>query len=452
VTPLRLFALAAAALLAAAPVAARPNIILIMADDIGHEAFNAYGGTSYKTPVTDRMAGAGMRFTHCYSQPVCTPSRNKIMTGRGNRRNYRSFGLLIPGEKTFGNVMKAAGYKTAIAGKWQLTGGGERGMTTEGAGFDESRMWAYPHNLRPEDYEHYQRTSGITGKTSRFWNPAIIENGKYLPTTADDYGPDLYVQFLLDFIDRNRDDPFFIYYPMALTHAPFLATPHSSEINQTTKFKSDKRFFKDMVEYCDYNVGRILARLDEHGLSENTLVLFTGDNGTGRGLVSMLGQREVEGRKAYPEDAGTHVALFAQWKGTVPAGVVNNDLLDFSDFLPTIAEAGDAPLPEAVELDGRSFLDQLRGRPGQPREFIVMDYDKDPDKTKKTFTPVRFARDKRFKLYADGRFFDIPSDWKELHPIPTGAGDAFAEKARRRLREALAGVPSWSKRDGSTYP
>ena len=168
-----------------------PNIILIMADDLGYEALGCNGGTSYKTPLLDQLASRGMRFTHCYSQPVCTPSRVKIMTGQSNARNYRQFGLMPAGQITFGNLLKEAGYTTCIAGKWQLSGGAEptiKGTWWSDCGFDQSCMWAYSHYLKPADQAHYKSNS-LTGDrtTSRFWNPCILQTVSYthltLPTT-----------------------------------------------------------------------------------------------------------------------------------------------------------------------------------------------------------------------------------------------------------------------------
>ncbi len=443
---------------AALSAAGRPNLILIMADDMGFETLSPYGGTSYETPVFDRLAREGVRFTHVYSQPICTPSRNKMMTGRANRRNYISFGTLLRGETTFAHVLGKAGYKTGVVGKWQLTGDHPnwttrgKGATPEQAGFDEYCLWAYRHNMTAKQTARYASESGFKGKTSRFWAPAVRINGEYRPTSRDDYGPDVYSDYALDFIERHQDERFFLYYPMALTHSPFVATPHSTEINDKTKFKSDDRYFKDMVEYTDYLVGRIVDKVDQLGLAEDTLILFTGDNGSGRGLKSMLGDRVVIGGKGTPKDSGNHVALLVRWKGAAPAGEVNDDLLDFSDFLPTLAEAADAPLPSNVEIDGRSFLTQIFGETGAPREYILMDYDRDPDKPTGPFPPVRFARTKRFKLYSDGRFFDIPQDWEEERPIAQGSAGVLGERIRKKLAAALAKVPTWKKPDGTQHP
>jgi len=441
-------ALSLFALTALAAAQEKPNLVVIMADDIGLECYTPYGGESYRTPAAERLAREGVRFTHCYSQPVCTPSRNKIMTGRGNRRNYVGFGTLLRTEITFAHMLRDAGYKTAVAGKWQLTGAhpgwitNGRGSTPEQAGFDEHALWAYQHNLTPQQFARYQQQSGLKGKTSRFWAPAVLRNGELVPTDRETYGPDLYSDFALDFIERHRDQPFFLYYPMVLTHSPFVVTPHSSEITDQNKFKSDKRHFGDMVEYMDFLIGRLVDKLDELGLSESTLVLVTGDNGTMRGVESIRNGRPVMGMKAHPVDAGTHVALFARWLGKTPGGEVNADLIDFSDFLPTLAEAAGAPLPDRP-IDGRSFLPQILGARGDPRDFILMDYDKDPDSQEKQFAPVRFARTQRYKLYSDGRFYDVPYDQEELRPIPPGRAGTLAEQIRARLQAAIESVPTW---------
>jgi len=135
-----------------------PNIILIMADDLGYECLGSYGSTSYKTPVLDELAATGMRFEHCYSQPLCTPSRVKVMTGKYNSRNYTVFGSLDPKETTFAHVLKKSGYATCAAGKWQLYGGGS-GTSPEQAGFDEHCLWQ------------------VKDRGSRYSDPTVLENG-----------------------------------------------------------------------------------------------------------------------------------------------------------------------------------------------------------------------------------------------------------------------------------
>lgn len=176
----------------------KPNIILIMADDLGYEALGTYGGTSYRTPNLDRLAEEGMRFDHCYSMPLCTPSRVQLMTGKYNNRNYIGFGLLDPKEKTFGHYMKEAGYSTYIAGKWQLLGnpnqqqlaGNKIGTTPEKAGFDDYCLWQ------------------IDQLGSRYKDPKLSTKNGGTQTYPGKYGPDIFLQKIVSFMEDNKDSPF----------------------------------------------------------------------------------------------------------------------------------------------------------------------------------------------------------------------------------------------------
>ena len=183
----------------------RPNVVLIMADDIGIEGLGCYGGVSYKTPALDKLARQGMRFTHAYSQPLCTNTRIQLMTGLYNNRNWLYFGILDPTAKTFGHWMQEAGYKTCIAGKWQLQSydppdypGAEKrrgtGMKVADAGFDEYSLW---------------HTGHTEVKGSRYADPTILENGKFRSDLKGGYGPDVWVEYINGFMERNRDEPFF---------------------------------------------------------------------------------------------------------------------------------------------------------------------------------------------------------------------------------------------------
>jgi arylsulfatase A len=205
-----------------------------------------------------------------------------------------------------------------------------------------------------------------------------------------------------------------------------------------------------MIAYTGHCVGRIVKALDTLGIAENTLVLFTADNGTHRSILSRLGDRFVLGGKGFPVDAGCHVPLIAYWKGTIEPGSVCTDLVDFSDFLPTIAAVGGAALPADRPLDGRSFLPQLRGERGNPRASVFVHYDKDPQKKSPQFRRVRFAFDGRFKLYQDGRLLDVPNDWEEEHPLDPASLNAEAQAARGLLQQALDSMPKWMP-DNSTF-
>jgi arylsulfatase A-like enzyme len=231
---------------------------------------------------------------------------------------------------------------------------------------------------------------------------------------------------------------------MALTHGPFNPTPLSAEWESGNRLQNDPRFFKDMVEYMDVVVGRIVAKIDELGLRERTLILFYGDNGSPREVESSIGNMVIHGGKGYLTDAGTRVPLIANWKGVCPPGRVTDDLVDSTDFIPTIIEAantGTAKWFSTTEfntraLDGRSFLPQVRGEEGTPREWVLVDHDPHPGWDKEKFKHERFARDQRFKLYGDGRLFDISEDVLEEHPLEAGQGGE-AEQAREKLQAVL---------------
>lgn len=407
----------------------KPNIILILADDLGYECLGCYGSTSYKTPVLDELARTGIQFNHCYAQPLCTPTRIQMMTGKYNFRNYKVFGILDPKEKTFSHVMKKAGYATCIAGKWQLysydppTMPEWRGKGThpKDAGFDEYCLWHAEHTEEKE---------------SRYADPKILENGKYREDLKGKYGPDIFCDYIINFIERNKTKPFFVYYPMALTHGPFNPTPDSKDWKEGDRLKYDVKYYPDMVAYMDKVIGRLMRKLDEPGLRENTLILFTSDNGTDPRIQSRIGDHTIQGGKGLTTDAGTHVPLIVNWKGVIPAGRVCDDLIDSTDFLPTIAEVGGASLSEMGIIDGRSFLPQIRGENGNPREWILCHFDPRSNEAKQ-YTLKRFARDKRYKLYDDGKFFDISKDVLEEKPVKIGEGNEEVENVRKRLQAVL---------------
>lgn len=416
------------AALAALQPARRPNIVLMMADDLGLECLGCYGGESYRTPNLDRLAARGVRFTHAYSQPLCTPTRTQLMTGKYTHRNWRAFGILDPSERTFGHMMKEAGYRTAIVGKWQLFSYNPpdfepewrgKGMRPEQSGFEEYCLW---HTGHTED------------KGSRYARPTIIANGKPLRGMEQRYGEDVFCDYALDFIGRNAARPFFLYYPMALTHDPFNPTPRSPQWKDGNRLENHRRFFGDMVEYMDHTVGRVAAHLEKLGLAGRTLLLFYSDNGTHQSIVSRAWGRDVRGGKGKTTEAGIHVPLIASWPGSAPARVAEG-LVDSTDFLSTLAEAAGASTSGL--LDGRSFLPQVLGRPGGRREWSYCPFDPKPGWNKEQFSPLRFAHDRRFKLYDSGRLFDFRADELEQRPLAPGEGGPETAAARRKLQKVL---------------
>ena len=387
--------------------AEKPNILFIMADDLGIEGLSCYGSDSYKTPRLDELAAGGIRFSHAYSQPLCTPTRVQIMTGKYNHRNWTYFGILDPEERTFGHLMQDAGYKTCIAGKWQLQSydppewpNSERrrgkGMKVEDAGFDE---WSLYHARDTED------------KGSRYANPSFDRNGQWHDALEGQYGPDTSVDFLLENFKNRGDKPLFAYFAMALPHWPMVPTPDSEEWKEPARRLDESvEFFPDMVHYMDKVVGRLIDGLEESGQRENTLVIFYGDNGTDARVTSQFRGEAIRGGKASPLQTGVRVPLVANWPGRIGAGEVSSDLIDASDFLPTFAALAGAAIPDDWVHDGISFAPALLGEDGPKREMAFFWYDPRPGWDKEKFSRHIFALNHDCKLFSDGRLYDVRGD------------------------------------------
>ena len=406
----------------------RPNLVLIMADDLGYETLGAYGGVSYATPHLDRLAASGLRFEHAYSNPMCQPTRVKLLTGKYNFRNYIPHGELTPDQHTWAHALQAAGYATCAVGKWQLNIYGN-GTPPEAAGFDEHCMW----NVEPwRDGLDDPATIPV-----RYWNPEIVVNGEKMTDTEGRYGPDIFTEYGIDFVERHRDEPFLLYFPTNLPHSPHQPPPgHPNADAQIPSDSNDPVYYAPMVEYLDGLVGRIVAGLERLGLREDTIVMFTGDNGTPSQITSSLADgAPIKGAKASLKDGGIHVPLIANWPGTIAAGVTDA-LVDYSDWFPTIAELTGAHRPE--DLDGVSFAPVLLNGDAGRREWVFV-YFWRPDGGLRGW----FAADRAWKLHGDGRLIDLSSDRRERRPVLEGSSPE-ADAARTRLQgvldDLLAGV------------
>lgn len=411
-----------------------PNFIVIMADDLGAKELSCYGHPVHRTPHLDALAAGGVQFNTGYAAPLCHPTRVMIMTGQyGCHNGVYNFAGMRGGPEprspvediganhvTFAEVLKQRGYKTALAGKWQLSGTLPN-MIYE-CGFDEYLIWAYLSYL-PKDVTH---TGGFEGdsKPSRYWHPCILKNGAYLPTKPDDYGPDLYTGFLIDFMKRHREEPFFLYYPMCLTHAPHVPTPDTVTEGED-RLKNEQRHFKGAVEYMDKLVGRIVAALDELGLRENTIILFTGDNGTGG-----------DG-KGQPTELGARVPMIYNGPGIVKQRGLSPELTDLSDVLPTLTDFAGAPLPEGRVIDGHSLAPFLRGETDTAREWIFS-----------FIADRRILRTKRWLLEDNsplrmGRLYDCGDsrDGAGYRDV-TDSDDPEARAARDYFEELLKNLPA----------
>lgn len=415
--------LVACLVLAATPILVRggessrkPNLIVIMADDFGYECVTANGGESYQTPHLDKLAATGVRFEQCHVQPLCTPTRVQLMTGKWNVRNYVRFGLLPKGQTTFAHLLKKAGYVTGIIGKWQL--GREVGLPRH-FGFDEAYLWQ--HTRRPP----------------RYANPGLEHDGKEIDFKQGEYGPKLVNDFALDFVGRHRKKPFLLYYSMILTHDPFQPTPDSKNWDPKAmgeKVHRDVKHFADMTAYMDKMIGRLVSKLDELGLRENTLIVFLGDNGTHPSVVSMFRGRPYRGGKGTTTARGTHVPLIVNWPGRIKGSRVNRDLTASVDVFPTLCQAAGIAAPAG--LDGVGFLPQLVGERGAPREWLYCWYS---PRQKADLTVKECAFDHDYKLYRGGKFFDLRADPFEERPLEAGKQQGRAAAAAMRLQGVLDG-------------
>jgi arylsulfatase A len=416
--PLFLTCLLAATVTHAAPAqrppTSKPNIILIFTDDVGLGDIGFSGGP-FKTPHIDALAKSGTQFDLCYSTPLCGPSRCQTLTGRYPFRtgliNNQSHNAIQPGKEIMiPTVLKKAGYATASVGKW-----GQMSLGPGEWGFDE--------------YLVFQGSGKYWAKQT----PQYTVNGKAKELSANQYLPDVMHDFIIDFISRNKDKPFFLYYPMSHIHGPILRTPDSKPGADADEL------YRDNVTYMDKLVGKLMSELDHMHLRENTLVVFTGDNGTARFGVeaATVNGRAISGKKGSMLEGGSRVPFAASWPGVTPAGKVNHDLIDFSDFFATFAELAGAKLPEGVKLDSHSFAPQLRGDKGTPRDWVYVE-----------LNGKSYVRDPRYKLTNAGEFFDLSEAPFIETPVPADTKDAAALNAKKHLQQVLNEHPTAPSRKG----
>ncbi len=409
------------------------NVVLIMTDDMGYECLGCYGST-YQTPNLDRLAEEGIRFDYGFSQPLSTPSRVQIMTGKYNHKNYVQFGYLDQNQKTFGHLARQAGYATAIVGKWKL---GQTSLLPDHFGFDSYCLWQILH------------------RQSRYAAPLLEQDGQVIEHSIDAYGPDIQAAYAARFVEENKERPFLLYYPMVLTHDPFVPTPGSASWpDKEGRLEKDPKNFADMVAYTDKLVGDLVATLKAAGVYENTLLIFTGDNGTSSRIETPMRDGSlIRGGKGTTTDRGTHVPLIALVGGQRYKTHACDDLVDFTDMLPTIAEAMGVEVPAAWDTDGVSFLPRLLNKGASPRSWVFCHYD--PFQKGWQYPEAgaaRFIRDHRYKLYSTGELYDLQQDVMELAPIPEGRGSSQAEATRKTLAAQLARFPAWKRGDLPALP
>jgi arylsulfatase A len=408
----------------------RPNFVVVLADDLGIECLSTYGGTAHDTPHLDKLAAQGMRFSHCFSNPLCSPSRATLLTGRYPLKNGLKIVIfdadrhaetyLRTDQPSFTRQLKKVGYTTAIAGKWQLSFLHERN-TINDFGFDQYQCWQI---FRDDE-----------SKTRRFHEPHFIRNGKIIADDiANRYGPDVNVDFLADFIKTNaaKKKPFLAYYTCLLPHFPWAPTPDSDDKSyrlEAATSLGNPKYFPDMVKYLDKSVGRLMQIVDDLGIADNTVFIFLADNGTDRRITNAWGDgKQIRGGKGTMTDRGTRVPLLVRWPGKIEAGSTCDALIDFSDLHPTLCELAEAPLPDA-RIHGRSFVAQLLGKPGNPRAWI---HTQNGD--------ARHVRNQEYILTNRGQLRPVVEIWQPPAPSNQNEDPEKEAAARKALQAALDDV------------
>ena len=402
---------------AAAAAEERPNIIFIMVDDLGRDWVSCYGA-KHQTPNIDRLTEQGVRYDTAWCTPICTPTRVTLLTGQypfrhGWTQHYdvpRWGGDGLSWEKftTFARVLRDAGYSTAIGGKWQINDLREQPEAIRHHGFDEHCVWTGAEAGHPETEE-------------RFWNGHIMTNGQ---RSTVNYGPDTINAFIIDFVKRQKRKPFLVYYPMLLTHGPHTSTP----LNHDNPPDTEEAFYAGNVTCMDHLVGKLMRAVDAAGLRKNTLIVFTGDNGSAlSGVLNKKSYPEGKGRKA---DWGVHVPFIVRAPFLTDGGRVSRDLIDFTDLYPTFLELANVSPPDSLKLDGKSFVSSLRGSedPFEKRSWIYSQLGE-----------FRMVRDWHHILDSEGNFHDLnkdPRQEKEVSPL-----DKIAPGRRQRLEMILKRFP-----------
>jgi arylsulfatase len=430
-----------------------PNIILIYLDDMGNGDLSLTGATGYTTPHIDKLAGEGLRFTHFYSpQAVSNASRAGLLTGCYPNRIGLPGALgpqsrigISDGEVTIAEMLKEKGYRTAIFGKWHL--GTARQFLPTQHGFDRFCGIPYSNDMWP------LHPTGSYPDLPLFVDEEIV-NKAVTPNDQTQFTT-LLTQKTCDFIRENRDHPFFIYLPHPMPHVPL-------HVSDRFKGKSEQGLYGDVMMEIDWSVGEIIRTLQETGLEEETLVIFTSDNGPwinyGNHAGSTGGLREGKGTTF---EGGHRVPCIMRWKGLIPEGVVSNSLASAIDILPTLAELTAAPLP-THKIDGVSLLPILKGNTeATPRETFYYYYRQNsleavrhghwklvfphPGRTYEGFKPGENGKpgEVNENFPVGGGLYDLRRDPGErydlstFYPEPVRLLDSIAAKAREDLGDDL---------------
>jgi arylsulfatase A-like enzyme len=366
-----------------------PNIVVILSDDAGFEEFGIYGvkkGVPSNTPNIDRLGEQGVAFKNAWTQSICGPSRSMFLTGNYAVRNgaydnklyYMPDGVNMRRDSDrlphFTRVLKDAGYTVAVSGKWHNPAGWDVLQHHEQLGLDTYAVW----DASPQPFEKLLgkqliadetwEFAAISGepKISRYWKPGIIRDGQIVPTTMQDYGPDIFAGFIMDFIEAqaHSDKPFLAYYTMVLPHGAHSPTPDLvaqgipvTNAHSPKGTPEGKRNFLAQINYADKLLGKIVAKIGELGIADNTIIIYASDNGT------------TASSKSRGVEYGVHVPLVVYGAGIKKRGLTD-ELADFTDMLPTLAAFAGTTVPEKYHVDGTSLAPFLTGKSEKTKDVI----------------------------------------------------------------------------------
>ena len=408
-----------------------PNIVLIFADDLGYGDLGVYGSPNIRTPNIDRLAFDGVKLTDFYSvSPVCTPSRAGLLTGRYPVRSgmtrvlfpREEFGL-PDSEITVAEVLKQQGYATALVGKWHLGDRPEHSPTRHGFdyryGIPFSNDMTRPHANWPEPLRIYEQ------------DEVVIEGVDQSQITR------LYTEKAIRFIEKNKDGPFFLYLPHSMPHWPWFSS-------EDFDGHSVKGPYGDAVEEIDWSTGEILKALERYGLDDNTLVIFTSDNGGSTGRAGNNGT--LRGRKGQTWEGGMRVPFIARLPGRIPAATVRGGISCAIDLFTTLIALAGAQVPDDRPIDGVNLWPMLGGEGESPRDHLY--YFSHNWESRPQLAAVRVGRWKlHFKQYWDWPQTKFePTELYDLNGDPSEAKDRFADhpeivaELARRARMFHAGI------------
>ena len=458
----------------------KPNIVYILADDLGYNELGCYGQDTIETPNIDALAASGIRFTQHYSgSPVCAPSRCVLMTGKhtghayirgndewGERGDTWNFAKAVEdpnlegqrplpvGTKTIGTLLQGVGYKTAIVGKWGLGAPLTNSIPTK-MGFD----FFYGYNCQRQAHTFYPKHLWKNEEKDWLDNELVVPGTKlaegadpndpasYSKYRLSEYAPELMLEEALGFVRENKESPFFLYFASPIPHVPLQAPEswveyYQEKLGPEDPYLGNKGYFPNrtpratyaaMVSYLDEQVGDIVSELKELGLYDNTLILFSSDNGPtyNGGSDSAYFESaspfksEYGWAKGFSTEGGIRVPMIASWEGMIKGGRTSQHVSAFWDVLPTLCELSGARVPS--DVDGLSFVPNLLGEPQEPHEFLYWEFPAYEGQQAVRMGDWKALRKGIFKGNMDLELYNLKTDPREQFDVSAAYPEVVAK-------------------------